>query len=131
MIKGHTLQYDTPVWEPLLAVAGEPLVHQFMWMHEVELRDGLRLHAYKHIATRDYLHLCGSTGAAYRYLSPNNYVPVELAELLEEVLAAMWGDEPLSCEDGWAETAHAAIDTVRQQAALAAAVQTSESAEAA
>lgn len=29
----------------------------FMWMHEIELEDGTRLHAYKHYETRRYLHL--------------------------------------------------------------------------
>jgi hypothetical protein len=54
--KGHVLQFDHPVWEPLKELAREH-VDEFMWMHEVELEDGTRLHAYKHWETRRYLHL--------------------------------------------------------------------------
>jgi len=40
-------QYETPHWDPLLKLLAEYLVADFMWMHEVELKDGTRLHAYK------------------------------------------------------------------------------------
>jgi|SRR4051794_23543879 hypothetical protein len=54
--KGRVLQYEHPVWEPLIELVSER-VGEFMWMHEVELEDGTRLHAYKHWETRRYLHL--------------------------------------------------------------------------
>jgi hypothetical protein len=41
-------------------------VEDFMWMFEVELESGLRLHAYKHIETRKYLHL-DKEGRAFVY----------------------------------------------------------------
>jgi hypothetical protein len=54
--KGRLVNYDRPVWEPLAELAGEH-VGDFMWMHEEELEDGTRIHAYKHCETRRYLHL--------------------------------------------------------------------------
>lgn len=54
--EGVVVNYKAPVWEPLVELAPEH-VGDFMWMHEVELEDGTRLHAYKHYETRQYLHL--------------------------------------------------------------------------
>lgn len=54
--KGRTIDCAAPAWEPLIALAPEH-VDDFMWMHEVELEDGTRLHAYKHSQTGRYLHL--------------------------------------------------------------------------
>lgn len=116
MTKGRMLQADRPDWAPLLAIAGEPLAHQFMWMHEVQLRDGRRLQAFKHIATRRYLHVDGGSGQGWRYITPDNYVVADLAELLTEALAPMWDDGP-DCEPGWADTARAAIAAVRSRMA--------------
>ena len=39
-----------------------------MWMFEVELADETRLHAYKHVTTRRYLHV-DATGRAFHYES--------------------------------------------------------------
>jgi hypothetical protein len=50
------INYESPVWEPLAVLAPEH-IGDFMWMHEVELEDGNRVHAYKHYETRRYLHL--------------------------------------------------------------------------
>jgi hypothetical protein len=55
-IRGRILRVDTPEWEPLLNLAPNEVTN-FMWMHEIELEDGTRLHAYKHCETRRYLHL--------------------------------------------------------------------------
>lgn len=65
-----------------------------MWMHEEELEDGTRLHAYKHWETRRYLHL-DHGGRAYVYLwdeskapdEPGVYEEVDPGWLLEVVLA--------------------------------------------
>jgi len=53
---GRTVNHELPAWEPLIELAPDH-VADFMWMHEVELEDGTRLHAYKHRETRRYLHL--------------------------------------------------------------------------
>lgn len=54
--RGQVVNTRAPIWEPLFELAPEH-VGEFMWMHEVELADGNRLHAYKHFETRRYLHL--------------------------------------------------------------------------
>ena len=66
-IAGEMCQYDEPDWRPLYDIVGVHLADWFMWMHEVELGDGHRVHAYKHIATRRYFHL-GVDGRAFVYV---------------------------------------------------------------
>lgn len=44
--KGEMLRSEKPTWAPLINLVGEQVEH-FMWMFEVELEDGLRLHAYE------------------------------------------------------------------------------------
>jgi hypothetical protein len=53
---------DEPDWQPLIDL----LLEDFMWMFEVELTDGTRLHAYKHWWTRRYIHLAPD-GRAFVY----------------------------------------------------------------
>ena len=53
---GELSQYDRPNWDPLIDLVGVHLVRWFMWMHEFEV-DGTPAHAYKHVATRRYLHV--------------------------------------------------------------------------
>jgi hypothetical protein len=56
IVRGTSTRKYEPGWEPLLELAPEH-IDEFMWMFEVELESGLRLHAYKHIETRKYLHI--------------------------------------------------------------------------
>jgi hypothetical protein len=95
IVRGHmTRQYDKPEWGPLLDLAADH-IDDFMWMFEVELESGLRLHAYKHIETRKYLHL-DKEGRAFVYLWPENdisedgepssYREVDPHRILREVL---------------------------------------------
>jgi hypothetical protein len=88
-----TSQYDKPDWEPLLDLSPEH-VDEFMWMFEVELESGLRLHAYKHIETRKYLHL-DKEDRAFVYVwpdeirdedEPGSYREVDPKRLLDLVL---------------------------------------------
>jgi hypothetical protein len=73
--------------DPLLKLLAEYLVADFMWMHEVELKDGTCLHAYKNRETRHYLHL-SSDGRAFTYCGDNLYREVEIScALMERVLA--------------------------------------------
>ncbi|MGN6201664.1 MAG: hypothetical protein ACTHNY_04595 [Solirubrobacterales bacterium] len=91
--KGQVLQFDHPVWEPLENLAFEH-AGEFMWMHEVELEDGTRLHAYKHWETRRYLHL-DHGGRAFVFIwdesrdvdDLSEYEEVDPRWLLEVVLA--------------------------------------------
>lgn len=65
-ISGRMLPIDTPTWQPLLDFAPEE-IEDFMWMFDVELADGTRLHAYKHWWTRRYVHLADD-GRAFYYV---------------------------------------------------------------
>jgi hypothetical protein len=80
---GELVQYERPVWEPLIELVGLELVDGFMWMNELQLDDGLEVHAYKSIATRRYLHL-GVDGRAFRYRSSDRYEEITLREALQE-----------------------------------------------
>jgi hypothetical protein len=83
--KGRFVQCETPTWQPLLDLAPEHL-DDFMWMHEVELESGLRLHAYKHRSTRCYLHL-DIEGRAFIYREDEPYEEVDPEWLLKRALA--------------------------------------------
>lgn len=61
-----TRNFERPEWGPLIGLAPDH-VDEFMWMFEVELEGGLRLHAYKHWETRRYLHL-DHAGRAFVYI---------------------------------------------------------------
>lgn len=60
---GDVVNVREPVWEPLLEMARRIYLDDFMWMHEVELDNGVRLQVYKHSCTRRYLHLDGEGNA--------------------------------------------------------------------
>jgi hypothetical protein len=80
---GELVQCERPVWEPLIELVGLDIVGGFMWMNELELDDGLEVHAYKSIATRRYLHLAVD-GRAFRYRSTGRYEEITSREALEE-----------------------------------------------
>jgi hypothetical protein len=82
-LRGELVQYERPVWEPLIELVGLEIVDGFMWMNELELDDGLEVHAFKSIATRRYLHL-GVDGRAFRYHPSGRYEEITLREALEE-----------------------------------------------
>jgi hypothetical protein len=96
IVRGHsTHQYDKPEWGPLLELAPSH-IDDFMWMFEIELESGLRLHAYKHIETRKCLHL-DKEGRAFVYIWPKDeairkvdewgsYREVDPRRILREVL---------------------------------------------
>lgn len=65
-VDGQLLQCEQPQWAPLKSVVGLRLTGWFMWMGEIELADRTRIHAYKHVTTRRYLHL-DSSGRAFAF----------------------------------------------------------------
>lgn len=69
VITGEFCHHDKPDWQPLYELVGAKLADWFMWMGETELEDGTRVHSYKHITTREHLHL-GVDGRAFEYISP-------------------------------------------------------------
>jgi hypothetical protein len=56
---------------------------------EVELADGRRLHAYKHIVTREYLHLTHDE-RAFVFRGEHSYREVDLEEAVAGVFARWW-----------------------------------------
>lgn len=83
---GRLAQYDEPHWDPLLKLLADYLVADFMWMHEVALKDGTRLHAYKNRETKCYLHL-SLDGRVFEYCGDDYYREVEISlHMMEMVL---------------------------------------------
>ena len=98
-------QRERPDWEPLIALVGLDVVGCFMWMNELVLEDGTRLHAYKSIATRRYLHLAVD-GRAFAERANDRYERVTPLEALEAAFAG-WEDlyPPPRDPDGGARAA--------------------------
>ena len=67
VLKGTVVQGESADWEALENVISYHACDEFMWMFEVELEDGTRLHAYKHRWNRRYLHL-SARGEAFTYI---------------------------------------------------------------
>ena len=84
-VAGRAVQGDAPEWEPLRRVVGEDGLDTFMWMYEVELADGGRVHVYKHIETRRSMHL-DLRGNAYAYAGDEGYRRVPLLAVAAAVL---------------------------------------------
>ena len=106
-MSGTLSRFEDPDWDPLVALVGEDLAPWFMWMHAIELEDGEAVHAYKHIATRRYLHL-GETGGAFAFCE-RRYRPIPRYEAIQEVFA------------GWESLLPAPDDIVAHAALLRAA----------
>jgi hypothetical protein len=84
-IRGVVVQTDAPDWEPLETAIGSDTAGSFMWMHEIRLVDGSRVHAYKHVNTRRYLHLA-EDGRAFDYRADSSYGEVRLSLALARAL---------------------------------------------
>ena len=87
---GATVGHLDPVWGPLERVVGLQLAGSFMWMHEVQLTDGTRIHAYKHRFSRRYLHLTPD-GQSFRFEAPSRYRPSNLRADIRSVFM-LWED---------------------------------------
>jgi hypothetical protein len=82
---GQLTQYDKPHWDPLLKLLAEYLVVDFMWMHEVALKDGTQIHAYKNRETKRYLHL-SMDGRVFEYCGEDYYREVEISVHMMEMV---------------------------------------------
>ena len=81
----------SPNWDPLVGLVGEEVTAEFMWMFEVAMSDGRRLHAYRHIVTRGYVHLDEEGHAFYvAGTDDHTYRPVAHGVILEAVLSPWW-----------------------------------------
>ena len=115
------LQGKEPDWAPLLQTVGEKVTGDFMWMFEVELSIGKRLHAYKHIDTRRYVHL-DHKGAAYTYTYRERYRPCPAADVLAAVFTPLPGLAGVTTQQisaSWAAVARLNPGEVADKAALA------------
>jgi len=80
---GELMQFERPNWDPLIDLVGVHLVRWFMWMSEFTV-DGTPAHAYKHVATRRYLHI-SEDGRLFAYVPRYRYREIGREEALEEV----------------------------------------------
>ena len=85
-IRGIGLHSAQPEWRPLVDLIGTQLAEWFMWMFDLALADGARVHAYKHVATRRYLHLAEDGRALvcegderYREIQPRHAIHLAFA----------------------------------------------------
>jgi hypothetical protein len=88
---GGIVQYDQPRWEPLELAVGEELMGWFMWMFEVRTTEHRCFQAYKHQATRRYLHV-DHQGRAYAFRGERSgrdrYEQVPLPDAIELALCS-------------------------------------------
>jgi hypothetical protein len=84
VIAGEFCHHDEPDWQPLYDLVGVKLADWFMWMGETELEDGDQVHSYKHITTREHLHL-GADGRAFEYISPCRFREIERRRAIDLV----------------------------------------------
>jgi hypothetical protein len=91
--KGTVTNHEQPDWDPLIGVGGRELLDYFMWMHEVRLRDGTAIHAYKDIVTRRAAHLTHE-GAAWVYLGDGWYREIDGPRLFMGMYCDLAGFEP-------------------------------------
>jgi hypothetical protein len=90
VIRGDFCNHDEPDWQPLYDLVGVKLADWFMWMCESELEDGVRLHSYKHITTREHFHL-GVDGRTFEYVRSHRYREIDRRHAIDVVF------------DGWEE----------------------------
>lgn len=84
VITGEFCHHDVPDWQPLYDLVGVKLADWFMWLGETELEDGNRVHSFKHITTREHLHL-GVDGRAFEYISPCRFREIDRRHALDLV----------------------------------------------
>jgi hypothetical protein len=90
-ITGKVIQHEDPLWDPLVAAVGGHHAGWFMWMFEIELDDGSRVHAYKHVSTRCYMHL-STGGRAFTYQGEGRYREIDVY-LAADLALAGWRPE--------------------------------------
>jgi hypothetical protein len=89
-LRGRMCRLERPDWDPLIDLVGLELVRWFMWMGQIELMDDTRVHAYKHVATRRYLHV-GEDRRVFAYRSPDRYLELDVEAAIEEAFLG-WED---------------------------------------
>lgn len=108
--RGRMIQGEHPNWDPLERLV-EAVASRFMWMFEVELRDGRRLQAYKHYDTRRYIHLSDDC-AAFVYRPEERYGEWDAADVLMAVFAPLPGLAGVTAE--YIDAAWEAVDRLER-----------------
>src|SRR5689334_42395 len=106
-----------PSWEPLVTLVGRDVVPCFMWMFALKLDDGAEVHAYKNIATREYIHLAGDGRAFAVDAGTERYEEVSASQALER---AFKGWEDATPRPRNADAVRALLDRHRSAASEAA-----------
>jgi hypothetical protein len=83
--RGEVVNSENPEWEPLLDLA-RIYIGDFMWMFEIELKDGTRLQAYKHVWTRRYLYLTADR-RCFAYCGDERYREIDVHEVFDLVVS--------------------------------------------
>jgi hypothetical protein len=96
---GTSLRSDEPNWQPLVDLIGTNLADWFISMFDIELDDEVRVHAYKHIATRRYFHLA-EDGRAFVYAGNERYREIRPRHAIYEAFAG-WGPWTRSRATPW------------------------------
>jgi hypothetical protein len=91
MHTGHITKGLKPSWEPLVNLVGRDVVPCFMWMFALKLDDGAEVHAYKSIATRQYVHLAVDGRAFAVGAGTERYEEVSARQALEQAFNG-WED---------------------------------------
>jgi hypothetical protein len=84
IITGEFCHHDVPDWQPLYDLVGVKFADWFMWLGETELEDEDRVHSYKHITTRELLHL-SVDGRAFEYISPCRFHEIDRRHAIDLV----------------------------------------------
>jgi hypothetical protein len=84
VITGEFRHHDEPDWHALYDLVGVKLADWFMWGGASELEDGVRVHSYKHITTREHFHL-GEDGRAFEYISPCRFCEIDRRQAIDLV----------------------------------------------
>ncbi len=108
---GIVVRTDAPDWVPLEVAIGSEIAGWFMWMCEIRLVDGPRLHAYKHVATRRYLHIAEDC-RAFNYFGDGRYGEVGLASAIVRAFSGWERALPSPCH---VRALHAAVDSARKR----------------
>ena len=104
-IPGTPARHDNPEWRPLVELLGPDLAGWFMWMYEIDLVDASRVHAYKHVATRRYIHLA-EDGRAFLYCADARYREIPRHHAIAQAFS---GWERLCQEPGEAQPVRVAL----------------------
>lgn len=90
IIHGELLEEgDDPPWGALYAaLRPETLADFFTWMGDVELEDGTRVHVYRHLESRSFLHVTGDGRALIYVGGENQYRFVPLADAVRNAFVS-------------------------------------------